>query len=101
MKMVHWRVERVLSVPETAVIDTGERKVVYVETAAGVYDARAITLGARAGSYYPVMEGLTAGQRIVTQGAFLIDAEARLNPATSKGASAEPAKPPHTGMAGM
>ena len=104
MKMVHWRVERVLSVPETAVIDTGEKKVVYVETAAGVYDARAVTLGARAGSYYPVIDGLTAGQRIVTQGAFLIDAEARLNPATAKGASAEPGKPSppgHAGMAGM
>ena len=101
MKMVHWRVERVLSVPETAVIDTGEKKVVYVETAAGVYDARAVTLGARAGSYYPVIDGLTASQRIVTQGAFLIDAEARLNPATAKGAGGESAKPSHAGQAGM
>ena len=100
MKMVHWRVERVLSVPETAVIDTGEKKVVYVETAAGVYDARAVTLGARAGSYYPVIDGLTASQRIVTQGAFLIDAEARLNPATAKGANAESGTG-HAGMAGM
>jgi len=102
MTMKYWRVERVLSVPETAVIDTGERKVVYVETAAGVYDARAVTLGARAGSYYPVIDGLTAGQRIVTQGSFLIDAEARLNPATATSAGGEAVgKPSHAGHEGV
>ena len=78
-----WRIERVLSVPESAVIDTGNDRMVYVETAPGLYDARGVTLGARTGVYYPVLDGLVLGERIVARGAFLVDAEARLNPAAS------------------
>ena len=78
-----WRIEKVLSIPETAVIDTGTRYIVYGEVMAGVYDAYAVTLGPRADKYYQVLDGLTSGQRIVTRGSFLIDAEARLNPFTA------------------
>jgi Cu(I)/Ag(I) efflux system membrane fusion protein len=87
--MQKWRIERVLSLPESAVIDTGERKVVYVETTPGVYDARAVTLGERADKFYPVIDGLAIGQKIVTHGSFLIDAEARLNPSTTKAGKAD------------
>jgi hypothetical protein len=83
MKMNKIRVERVLAVPESAVIDTGTRQVVYVESSPGIYDARAVTLGPRAGAWYPVLQGLKLGDRIVSRGSFLIDAEARLNPASS------------------
>ena len=85
MQTVKWRLERVLSIPETAVIDTGTRYVVYVQTMPGVYDARAVTLGSRAGIYYPVLGGLKLGENIVSRGSFLIDAEARLNPAATVG----------------
>lgn len=83
MKMTRYRIERVLAVPESAVIDTGQHTLVYVESAPGLYDARRVTLGPRAGAYYPVLDGLVLGQRIVSRGSFLIDAEARLNPAAS------------------
>jgi hypothetical protein len=83
METVNLHVERVLSVPESAVIDTGTRKVVYVESEPGLYDARAVELGPRSGAYFPVLAGLDLGQKIVSQGAFLIDAEARLNPAAA------------------
>jgi hypothetical protein len=69
-----------LAVPETSVIDTGERKVVFVETMPGMYDGVEVTVGRRCGDYYPVLRGLLAGQRVVTAGAFLLDAETRLNP---------------------
>ena len=49
-----------LSVPESAVIDTGNRKVVYVETEPGVFEGRAIVLGSRIGDRYPVLDGLAA-----------------------------------------
>jgi RND family efflux transporter MFP subunit len=78
-----WRIERVLSVPESAVIDTGNHQMVYVETSPGLYDARWVTLGPRTGAFYPVLDGLMLGERIVARGAFLVDAEARLNPAAS------------------
>jgi hypothetical protein len=80
MKMTKWRVERVLAIPETAVIDTGTRQYVFVETEPGLFDARLVTLGPRAEAYYPVLSGLALGDKIAARGSFLIDAEARLNP---------------------
>jgi hypothetical protein len=67
-------------VPESAVIDTGTRKVVYVESMANMYDAVEVLLGRRCGDYYPVRAGLEPGQRVATTGAVLLDAETRLNP---------------------
>ncbi len=93
------RIERVLAVPETAVIDTGNRYVVYREVTPGVYDARQVTLGLRAGPYYPALSGLAAGDTIVSQGSFLIDAEARLNPSAALGSGTE--SMPGMSMPGM
>ncbi len=83
----------VLAVPESAVIDTGRRKVVYLEREPGVFDALAVELGSLSDGYYPVLTGLNAGDRVVTQGAFLVDAENRLNPSVAGayfGASGSP-----------
>ncbi len=71
----------VLSVPEAAVIDTGTSRVVYVEARPGVFEGRKVVLGPRAGDRYPVLEGLSPGEKVAAAGAFLIDAETRLNPA--------------------
>lgn len=69
-----------LAIPRSAVIDTGRQKIVYVESADGVFDMRAIKTGPLAQDYYPVYGGLTEGDRVVTTGAFLLDAENTLNP---------------------
>jgi hypothetical protein len=77
------RIEKVLTVAESAVIDTGAHKVVYREAGApgsGVFDMLEVTLGPRVGEFYPVLSGLQPGDRVATQGAFLVDAENRLNP---------------------
>jgi len=71
--------DAVLSVPESAVIDTGDRKVVYVETQPGVFEGRPVVLGSRIGDRYPVLQGLAPGERVAAAGSFLIDAESRLN----------------------
>jgi RND family efflux transporter MFP subunit len=81
MKFV--QVEELLAVPLSAVIDTGSRKVVFLERGHGTFDAVEIHVGPRAGEYFPVTKGLAAGDRVVTQGAFLLDAETRLNPAAA------------------
>jgi hypothetical protein len=73
--------EELLAVPYSAVIDTGHRKVVFVERGHGVYQAVEVVLGPRAGEHVQVLKGLAAGERVVSAGAFLLDAEARLNPA--------------------
>src|SRR5262249_31668968 len=57
----------VLSVPRSSVIDTGDsrnEKIVYVESSPGVFDMRAVRLGAVAGEYYPVLEGLRVGDKV-------------------------------------
>jgi Cu(I)/Ag(I) efflux system membrane fusion protein len=73
----------VLAVPESAVIDTGKERLVYVEREPGVFEAVAVEVGPRAGEYYPVLEGLLPGQQVAAAGAFLIDAETRLTPAAA------------------
>ena len=98
--------DAVLSVPESAVIDTGSRKVVYVESGPGLFEGRAVTLGPRAGDSFPVLAGLTPGERVAAAGAFLIDAESRLNPATgvaaaTKGDASEPRSKTSRRPAGM
>ena len=76
--------DEVLTVPESAVIDTGSRKIVYVEAEPGIYEGREVVLGARIGDRFPVLEGLAPGEKVAAKGAFLIDAESRLNPATAR-----------------
>jgi Cu(I)/Ag(I) efflux system membrane fusion protein len=68
-----------LAVPETAVIDTGTAKFVFRESEPNVFDAVPVELGPRSGTFYPVYSGLQAGDQVVFQGSFLIDAETRLN----------------------
>lgn len=76
---------QVLAVPESAVVDTGSRRVVYVERMPGMFDGVEVTLGPRCGPAYPVVAGLEPGQRVVSAGAFLVDAEARLDPNAAAG----------------
>jgi Cu(I)/Ag(I) efflux system membrane fusion protein len=82
--------DQVLTIPESAVIDTGRRTLVYVEAEPGVFEARDVQLGPRSGDLYPVLDGLAVGERVAAAGAFLIDAETRLS-AGGSAAYAEPA----------
>src|SRR5262249_53862607 len=69
-----------LAIPTSSVIDPGDRKGVFMERVAGMFDGIEVPVGRRCGEYSPVIRGLSAGDRIVTAGAFLLDAETRLNP---------------------
>ncbi len=71
-----------LTVPKTAVLWTGNRSVVYVaipDAPVPTYQFREITLGEPTGTNYRVASGLEAGESVVTNGAFSIDAAAQLN----------------------
>ncbi|MBU1014454.1 MAG: efflux RND transporter periplasmic adaptor subunit [Bacteroidetes bacterium] len=75
-----------LTIPQTAVLWTGTRSVVYVkipETEHASFKLREITLGAAMKNTYVVLEGLTEGEEIVTNGTFSIDAAAQLAGKTS------------------
>lgn len=64
-----------LVVPASAVLDSGTRRIVYVEISRGLYAPREVTVGPRAGEWYPVMRGLAEGERVATRGGFLIDSQ--------------------------
>ena len=66
-------------VPESAVIYTGPRQIVFVEEGEGRYREQEVRLGPKSGDAFEVISGLKPGDRVVTSGNFLIDAEARLH----------------------
>ncbi|HZB53175.1 MAG TPA: efflux RND transporter periplasmic adaptor subunit [Reyranella sp.] len=68
-------------VPESAVIDSGRRQAVLVERGEGHYEPRPVRLGVRVPGYIEVLDGLQAGERVVTQATFLIDAESNIRAA--------------------
>jgi len=74
---------KTLSLPRSAVLDTGVRKVVYIEKGPGVYVLRRVVLGRLTGEYYPVKQGVRAGEEVVTRGAFLIDSQSQLTGGSS------------------
>lgn len=67
-----------LAVPNSAVVDEGARTVVFKEVADATYQPVEVRAGARAQGMVPVLSGLAEGDKVVVQGAFLVDAEAEL-----------------------
>lgn len=70
-----------LVIPVTAALITGKRAVVYVQVPGrtpAVYQGREVVLGARAGDFYVVVSGLKEGERVVTRGSFMLDAELQI-----------------------
>jgi membrane fusion protein, copper/silver efflux system len=67
-----------ISVPADAVLDSGLRKIVYVETSDGVFEPRTVVVGEAFGGRIAVKNGLSEGDRVVTAGNFMIDSESRM-----------------------
>lgn len=76
--------DEALAVPQTAVLDTGSRKLVFVSRGEGRFDPREIKTGYLAGGYYQVLEGLAQGEKVVTSANFLIDSESQLSTAVGQ-----------------
>ncbi len=72
---------QVLTVPTSAVIDSGTRQVVLVRLAEGRFEPRTVTLGNRNEDYTEIVNGVTEGEQVVTSANFLIDAESNLKAA--------------------
>lgn len=81
----------VAAIPKSAVIDTGLRKVAYVELFPGKYEMRQVELGPLAyaehegikSPVYPVVSGVEIGEHVVSNGAFLIDSQSQIGAAAS------------------
>jgi len=68
-----------LAIPVSAVLDSGTRKLVHVETGEDIYKPVEVKLGLRAGAYYPVLDGLKEGDRVVVRGNFLLDSQFQIS----------------------
>lgn len=79
----------VLAIPKGAVLDTGTRKIVWVDKGDNEYEGRIVAVGPEAsavvegdaanGSFYPVLSGLSAGENVVTKANFLIDSQSQIS----------------------
>jgi len=73
--------DKVLAVPDSAVIDSGTRQIVLVQRGEGLFEPRPVKLGMYADGYIEVLEGLQAGENVVVTANFLIDSESNLKAA--------------------
>jgi membrane fusion protein, copper/silver efflux system len=101
---------KVLTVPISAVIDSGTRRIVLVQLAEGRFEPREVKLGSRTDTYVAVLDGVKEGEQVVVSANFLIDAESNLKaaiagfgtsgPNGAPGAADTPAQAPGAGAAG-
>jgi Cu(I)/Ag(I) efflux system membrane fusion protein len=76
----------VLAVPKDAVLDTGVRKIVWLDVGSEEYEGRIVELGpeataivdGRSARFYPVLKGLSEGEKVVTKANFLIDSQSQI-----------------------
>jgi Cu(I)/Ag(I) efflux system membrane fusion protein len=87
-----------LVIPATAVMDTGTRQVVWVESKPGVFLQREVKTGGRSGQEIQILSGLKAAEKVATTGSYLIDSEAQLSHGGTDydKSAAVPPKPAHT-----
>jgi len=71
----------VVTVPMSAVIDSGTRQIVFVDDKEGRYESREVKLGARGNNYVEVVTGVKNGEPVVVSANFLIDSESNLRAA--------------------
>lgn len=72
-----------VTVPDSAVIDTGARQVVFVDMGEGRFEPREVKIGASGEGYYHIISGVRAGEKVVTSANFLIDSESSFRAAIS------------------
>ncbi len=74
-----------VAVPAAAVQDVDGRKVVFVERTAGTFAVRPVTLGREADGWVEVVNGVSAGERVVAAGSFLLKSELLTSAAPDEG----------------
>jgi Cu(I)/Ag(I) efflux system membrane fusion protein len=94
-----------LVVPVSAVMDSGKRRLVWVESSPGMFEPRQVQVGQQAGDRVQILSGLRVGDKVAVSGGYLIDSEAQLKGGAgqdhSKHGAGNPAtqgQPPATGQ---
>lgn len=81
-------------IPESAVLDSGERQIVFVETEGDRFEARTVKIGLRSDGRAQVLSGVETGERVVVRANFLLDSESRLRGALTEPDAPAPAPKP-------
>ena len=74
-----------VAVPVTAVIDTGKRQVVWVESSSGLFAPRDVKVGERVEDKIQILSGLNPGDKVAVSGGYLLDSESQLQGETGNG----------------
>lgn len=90
----HTRPHESLRVPADSIIDSGDRKVVFVATGDGRFEPREVKAGDTAGDLVEILSGVQAGEQVVVRASFLVDSESRLKAALAALTSKAPAPKP-------
>lgn len=77
-------IARSVAVPDSAVMNTGTRSIVFIARGNGDFEPRDVTTGAKGDGYYAIRSGVQPGDRVVVDANFLVDSEARLKSALSQ-----------------
>lgn len=72
-----------LFIPETAVLQTGKRNIVWLRTDDGMFESREVKIGSKFNNMYQVIEGLKENDEVVAKGAYLVDSESQLQTGNS------------------
>ena len=83
-----------LSIPNEAIIEEGEKHIVYVQHQAGQYTPHEIDIGIQGELYTQVLKGLNEGDQVVTFGSFFIDSEYKLKGTEQVPMAGEPPRRP-------
>ncbi len=78
---LHAEMPAAVAVPADAVVDSGLRKVVFVDRGNGYFEPRRVETGWRIGDRVEIVKGLMGGERVVVSGNFLLDSESRMKSA--------------------
>jgi RND family efflux transporter MFP subunit len=92
---------RRMVVPQSAVLNSGDRQVVFLDRGAGVFEPREVKIGVQSGDRIEILSGLQPGERIVTSGNFLIDSESQLKAAAGDAGNAPKGRQQESGAKGM
>ena len=82
----------VLAAPDSAIVDSGRRRIVILDKGEGRFEPREVKTGVSGGGYVEIREGVAAGESVVVSANFLIDAESNLKAALKGFGEAEPSK---------
>ena len=92
---LHSAAREALRIPADAIINSGTKTVVFIALGDGKFQPREVQVGDTDGQYAEVVEGLSAGEQVVTRANFLVDSESRLR--ASLGALDQTGSNPHAG----